>query len=102
MEIDRDQRRAAGESVGPLAGLPVAIKDGICTRDLRTTAGSRMLEDFVPNYHATVVQRLLDADAVVIGSALVSHMAQCDTLERVDDLVEQFLSPIRKSLNSMV
>src|SRR5687767_2083212 len=53
-EIDR--RRAAGESLGPLAGVPIAIKDNLCVRGMRTTAASRILDRFVPPYNATVVE----------------------------------------------
>ena len=56
-----DHRRLAGQSLGKLAGLPVAVKDVLCTAGRRTTCGSRMLEHFVPPYDATVVERLKQA-----------------------------------------
>ena len=62
-----DRRRAAGEPLGPLAGLPVAIKDVLVTTDQPTTCGSRMLEGWTPPYDAHVIQRLRQADAVLIG-----------------------------------
>ena len=65
-EVDR--QIAAGARL-PLAGVPVVVKDNICTRGIRTTAGSRLLEDFVPPYSATVVARLEAAGAVVIAKA---------------------------------
>jgi aspartyl-tRNA(Asn)/glutamyl-tRNA(Gln) amidotransferase subunit A len=64
---DIDKRIAKGEDPGPLAGVPLAIKDMLCTKGLRTTAGSRMLHNFVPPYSATVVARLEGAGAVTIG-----------------------------------
>lgn len=64
-----DARRARGENLGVLAGVPVAIKDDICTEGLLTTCGSRHLSNFIPPYNATVVQRLLDADAIIIGKS---------------------------------
>lgn len=62
-----DRRRAAGFSLGPLAGVPIAIKDAIVTAGLPTTAGSKMLAGWLPPYNATAVERLLRADAVVLG-----------------------------------
>jgi aspartyl-tRNA(Asn)/glutamyl-tRNA(Gln) amidotransferase subunit A len=58
-EIDR--RVAAGEDVGPLAGVPVALKDNMCTRGVPTTCSSRILEGWRPPYDATVVERLAAA-----------------------------------------
>lgn len=62
-----DARIAKGESVGPLAGVPFGIKEMLCTKGLATTAGSKMLSNFVPPYDATVVARLKKSGAIVIG-----------------------------------
>ena len=62
-----DVRLAAGDAVGPLAGVPVAVKDLICTRGLRTTFGSRLYADHVPEEDDVVVERLRAAGAVIIG-----------------------------------
>jgi aspartyl-tRNA(Asn)/glutamyl-tRNA(Gln) amidotransferase subunit A len=64
---DLDARMARGEPVGPLAGVPVAIKDLILTRGLRTTFGSRLYAEFVPDNDDVAVERLKTADAIVIG-----------------------------------
>ncbi|MEN0057774.1 MAG: amidase, partial [Bdellovibrio sp.] len=62
-----DARLAKGEDVGPLAGVPFGIKEMFCTQGLKTTAGSKILENFVPPYDATVVARLKKAGIVVMG-----------------------------------
>ncbi|MBN2216769.1 MAG: Asp-tRNA(Asn)/Glu-tRNA(Gln) amidotransferase subunit GatA [Pirellulales bacterium] len=70
-----DARRQAGKPVGPLAGLPVAIKDVLCTAGEPTTCASRMLEHFRPPYDATVVARLRAADAVLLGKTNMDEFA---------------------------
>ena len=72
-EIDR--RRAGGEPLGPLAGVPVALKDNICVRGVRTTASSRILETFVPPYDATVVSRIEQAGAVIVAKTNCDEFA---------------------------
>ena len=68
-----DARLAAGETVGPLAGIPVAIKDLVCTRGVRTTFGSRLYADYVPDEDDIVVERLKAAGAIVIGKTNTSE-----------------------------
>ena len=79
-EVDR--RRAAGDPVGPLAGIPVGVKDMICTRGLETTAASKILAGFVPPYDATVVRRLREADAIVLGKLNQDEFAMGSSNER--------------------
>lgn len=68
-----DRRLSAGLPVGPLAGVPVAVKDLICTKNLRTTFGSRLYVDFVPEQDDVVVERLRAADAIIIGKTNTSE-----------------------------
>jgi len=77
-----DRRRAAGDkALGRLAGLPIAIKDILCDRDVLTTCASRMLESFRPPYDATVVARLKAADAVLIGKTNLDEFAMGGSTE---------------------
>jgi aspartyl-tRNA(Asn)/glutamyl-tRNA(Gln) amidotransferase subunit A len=76
-----DRRRRAGEPLGALAGVPLGIKDNICTRGMRTTAGSRLLDRFVPAYDATVVARLRAADAVILAKTNLDEFGMGSSTE---------------------
>lgn len=71
----------AGELTGPLAGVPVAIKDNICTKDVRTTCSSKILSNFVPSFQAQAAADLEAAGAVMIGKANMDEFAMGSTTE---------------------
>ena len=78
---DVDARRAAGAELGPLAGVPLALKDVLAMRGVPTTCGSRMLEGWRPPYDSTVVRRLREADVVILGKTNMDEFAMGSSTE---------------------
>jgi aspartyl-tRNA(Asn)/glutamyl-tRNA(Gln) amidotransferase subunit A len=80
--VEIERKRKANEPLGPLAGVPIVIKDNIVTKGLETTAGSKILAGWIPPYESTVVERLRKADALIIAKANLDEFGMGSSTER--------------------
>ncbi len=81
LQAQKADENRTNKNVGPLCGVPLSIKDLICTKNMRTTCGSRILENYIPPYDATVVEKIKDAGGVILGKVTMDEFAMGSTSE---------------------
>ena len=77
-----DERRLNGDNIGKLAGLPVAVKDNVCTKGLLTSCASKMLSNFIPTYNATIIDKICSADGIILGKTNLDEFCMGSSTEK--------------------
>ncbi|MBN2420299.1 MAG: Asp-tRNA(Asn)/Glu-tRNA(Gln) amidotransferase subunit GatA [Deltaproteobacteria bacterium] len=91
---EADRRFAGGEDISPLNGIPIALKDNLCTQGIKTTCASRILENYIPTYNATAVNKVIGDGAVIIGKTNLDEFGMGSSTEN------SFIGPTRNPVNT--
>ncbi len=91
---EADKRFASGEETSPLNGIPVALKDNLCTRDIKTTCASKILENFVPTYNGTAIEKALSDGMVITGKTNLDEFGMGSSTEN------SIIGPTRNPVNT--
>ena len=91
---EADKRLAGGDKISPLTGIPIALKDNLCTLGIKTTCASRILENYIPTYNATAVEKAINDGAVIMGKTNLDEFGMGSSTEN------SFIGPTRNPVNT--